>query len=102
MLKPEELQGVSKRKHWDFQFTEEEYNYFFKNARLTKLEKQVLTLRRECHSSITVGDFADENKTGTYLVTMPNHITVIIDGTIYDTFDCSDRLMRCAWKIKNS
>ena len=47
MLKPEELQGVSKRKHWDFQFTEEEYNYFFKNARLTKLEKQVLTLRRE-------------------------------------------------------
>lgn len=47
MLKPEELQGVSKRKHWDFQFTEEEYNYFFKNARLTKLEKQVLTLRRK-------------------------------------------------------
>ena len=47
MLKPEELQDVSKRKHWDFQFTEEEYNYFFKNARLTKLEKQVLTLRRE-------------------------------------------------------
>lgn len=47
MLKPEELQGVSKRKHWDFQFTDEEYNYFFKNARLTKLEKQVLTLRRE-------------------------------------------------------
>lgn len=47
MLKPEELQDVSKRKHWNFQFTEEEYNYFFKNARLTKLEKQVLTLRRE-------------------------------------------------------
>ena len=55
--------------------------------------------RRECHSSITVGDFADENNIGTYLVTMPNHITVIIDGTIYDTFDCSDRIMRCAWKI---
>jgi hypothetical protein len=24
---------------------------------------------------------------------------VVIDGTIYDTFDCSDRIMRCAWKI---
>lgn len=47
----------------------------------------------------TVGEFADENKNGTYLVTIPNHITVIIDGTIYDTFDCSDRIMRCAWII---
>lgn len=47
MLKPEELQDVSKRKHWDFQFTDKEYDYFFKNARLNKMEKQVLKLRRE-------------------------------------------------------
>ena len=50
-------------------------------------------------NSISVGDFADNNTKGTYLVTMPNHITVVIDGTIYDTFDPSDRVMRCAWKI---
>ena len=55
--------------------------------------------KRECHSAITVGEFAEQNNRGTYLVTMPNHITVIIDGTIYDTFDCSDRIMRCAWKV---
>lgn len=54
---------------------------------------------RECHTSKTVGEFAYENSKGTYLVTMPNHITVIIDGVVYDTFDCSDRIMRCAWKI---
>lgn len=47
MLRLDELQGVSKYKHWDFQFTDEEYDYFFKNARLTKEEKQVLKLRRE-------------------------------------------------------
>lgn len=41
------LQLESKRKHWDFQFTDEEYDYFIKNARLTKIEKQVLNLRRE-------------------------------------------------------
>lgn len=54
---------------------------------------------RECFNSKTVGEFAYENPIGTYLVTMPNHITVVIDGIIYDTFDCSDRIMRCAWKI---
>lgn len=52
MLKLDELLGVSKRKHWDFQFTDEEYDYFFKNARLTKIEKQVLIMRRE-EESIT-------------------------------------------------
>jgi len=41
------LQLESKKKHWDFQFTDEEYDYFMKNARFTKMEKQVLELRRE-------------------------------------------------------
>lgn len=46
MLVRDELQDVSKRKHWDFQFTDDEYKYIFENARLTKQEKQVLELRR--------------------------------------------------------
>lgn len=41
------LQLESKKKHWDFQFTDEEYNYFIANARFTKIEKQVLELRRQ-------------------------------------------------------
>lgn len=41
------LQLESKRKHWDFQFTDEEYDYFMKHARFTKMEKQVLELRRQ-------------------------------------------------------
>ena len=45
MLKTDVLQG--EYKHWDFQFTDDEYDYFIKNARLTKTEKQVLNLRRE-------------------------------------------------------
>ena len=35
---------------------------------------------------------------GTYLVTMPGHITVIKNGTLYDTFDCRNRRMWNAWK----
>ena len=41
-----------KNKHFDFQFTENEYNYFMQNARFTKIEKQVLELRRQ-EESIT-------------------------------------------------
>ena len=56
---------------------------------------------RECHYSKTVGEFAYEHPSGKYAVTMFNHITEIIDGVIYDTFDPSDMIMRCAWKIDN-
>lgn len=56
--------------------------------------------RRTCHYSKTVGEFVKEHKKGTYLVTMQGHITTIIDGIIYDTFDCSNRRIWCAWTVK--
>lgn len=55
---------------------------------------------RECHYSKTVGEFADEHPYGKYAITMEGHITALIDGVIFDTFDPSKRVMRCAWKIK--
>ena len=56
--------------------------------------------RRECHYSKTVGEFANEYPSGKYAVTMNGHITAIINGIIYDTFDPSRRIMRCAWRIE--
>lgn len=55
--------------------------------------------KRTCHYSKTVGEFAKEFPDGTYLVTMQGHITVIENGVIYDTFDCSNRRMWCAWRV---
>lgn len=55
---------------------------------------------RTCFNKISVGDFVYKHPYGTYLITMPNHITVAVNGTIFDTFDCSDRIMRCAWRVK--
>ena len=52
MLNPKGLRLESNKKHWDFQFTDNEYSYFIQNARLTKIEKQVLDLRRQ-EESIT-------------------------------------------------
>lgn len=47
----------------------------------------------------TVQDILEMYPTGTYLVTMNGHITVIKDGTVYDTFDCRNRIVRNAWKV---
>ena len=55
---------------------------------------------RQCHTSKTVGEFIEEHPIGIYLITMDNHITCLIDGTIFDTFDCTSRVMRCAWLVQ--
>lgn len=49
---------------------------------------------------LTVGEFADKNPTGTYLVRMEQHISCIINNTVYDIFDCRDRLLTNAWQAK--
>ena len=56
--------------------------------------------RVETYFNERVGDFVADNPVGTYLITMPNHITVAIDGTIYDTFDPKERLLRDVWQVR--
>lgn len=56
--------------------------------------------RRQCHYSKTLDEFIKEHPKGTYLVTMPNHITCVIDGYVYDTFNCLKNIIRCAWQVK--
>lgn len=56
--------------------------------------------RRVSHYSNIVGEFVEEYPIGTYLITMEGHITVAIDGVIYDTFDCRDRRIWGVWKVE--
>lgn len=51
------------------------------------------------HYSKTVGELAEEYPKGIFLVTMEGHITVIIDGIVYDTFDCRDGIIWCVWEV---
>lgn len=37
---------------------------------------------------------------GTWLITMPNHITCVIDSVCYDTFYPIDKYIWCAYKVK--
>ena len=57
---------------------------------------------RTCHYSKTVGEFMKEFPYGTYLISMPNHLTVVINGVNYDTFDTTKRKMWCAWCATSS
>lgn len=55
----------------------------------------------ECEGKgISVGDFIRLYPYGVYLITMNGHITCVIDGCIYDTFDPSDRLVWDAYFIR--
>ena len=56
--------------------------------------------KRVCTKNKFVGEFVDENPKGIYLITMRGHITCCINGVIYDTFDCRNRIMWCAWEVK--
>lgn len=47
----------------------------------------------------TVGEFINTHPYGTFLITMPGHITVLKNGINYDTFDSSNRKMWCAWRV---
>ena len=55
--------------------------------------------KRVPHCSKTVGEFMEECPKGHYLITMEGHITVIINGVLYDTFDCRDRRIWCIWHV---
>ena len=54
---------------------------------------------RTCCEDTYVGEFVDKHPKGIYLITMMGHITCSIDGVIYDTFDCRDRIMWCSWEV---
>lgn len=49
---------------------------------------------------MTVEEFADRNPVGTFLVRMPEHISTIIDGCVYDIFDCRNKMLTNAWEIR--
>lgn len=47
----------------------------------------------------TVREFIEKHPHGRFLITMPNHITALVDGINYDTFDPGDKYIWSAWII---
>lgn len=50
---------------------------------------------------VQLKDFLKLNLSGCWLVTMSGHITCVIDGVCYDTFDPSDRYIWCIYKVSD-
>ena len=48
----------------------------------------------------TLREFLDLKLPGRWLVTMSGHITCVIDGVCYDTFDPSDRYIWAIYKVR--
>lgn len=53
-----------------------------------------------CYNNMTIGEFSKIAPKGHFVATMNNHIVAIIDNVIVDTFDCSNRQIKCCWQIK--
>lgn len=49
-------------------------------------------------SCYSVGDFARDNPNGTYILALSGHITCVISGNLYDTWDSSDRIVIYYWE----
>lgn len=47
-----------------------------------------------------VKDFLNLKLKGRWIITMAGHMTCAIDGICYDTFDPSNRLLWCIYKVK--
>lgn len=62
----------------------------------THFEK--IYLCKKCR--LTIREFVEHNPLGTFLITMNGHITCVIDGVIYDTFDPSNRFIWGVYKVK--
>lgn len=54
----------------------------------------------EGNFKFTVKEFADSHNQGTYVVQVANHLTTVIDGDIYDTWNCSAKKIYKIWEVK--
>jgi len=45
-------------------------------------------------------DFTSIYSKGVYILKMAGHITAVIDGVLYDTWDCTHKTVYTAWKIQ--
>ena len=58
----------------------------------------IQTMKKGQRKRIHGGDFAREHRTGRYVLCMAGHLTACVEGCIYDTWDCTQKMVYKAWK----
>ena len=49
-------------------------------------------------TKLTVQDFINQNPEGTYICKLRGHLTVVVDGILYDTWNCLDDVVGNYWE----
>lgn len=63
-------------------------------------DRYIESCQRCNNKRVTIKQFLEENRTGVYLITMKGHITCVINGILYDTWDCSRNKIWSIWKVR--
>ena len=51
-----------------------------------------------CPNCYTISDFAKDHPIGTFVVKSENHVTAVVDGSIYDAWDSRRRIPMYFWE----
>ena len=49
---------------------------------------------------VTLNDFCLTHTKGNYIISVAKHLTSVKDGKFYDTWDCGQKCVYNAWKVK--
>lgn len=60
----------------------------------------IKTMTQKQRKKMTGLDFSKKYKEGRFILRMANHLSVCVDGVIYDTWDCTDKMVYKAWRVK--
>mgnify|MGYP003304776809 CR=1 FL=1 len=50
--------------------------------------------------NMTVSEFAQQHPEGVYLIRMEGHLSTLVNGVIYDLWDCSYETLTDVWRVE--
>ncbi len=56
--------------------------------------------RKSNNTKYTLEEFVEKNSKGRFIVSLANHLTVVIDGKVYDTWNCLHKTVGNYWEVK--
>lgn len=64
------------------------------------LLENIFRLKRYDAETATVKEIASRFPSQTIVIRIEGHLTCAVDGVIYDTWNCSDKVADCFWVVK--
>lgn len=75
------------------------YKRYLKDYQMIQFNELMYVTSDGRKKRLTVGQFAEEHPSGTYVVDISGHQTVIVNGDIYDLWNCSNKCPYTVWRI---